>query len=116
MILHTINDQYTASIDDAYYAALDDPTEGEGLNAVTLWRLITHIHTTYAQISQPDLDNNVADFNQGIDPNLPFAIYKHKQEKCQTFTQDAGMPISKEMMGMNGTKHALNCWNMMLAW
>jgi hypothetical protein len=50
MIVHTITrDQFAASIDDVYYAALDDPTEG--LNNVTLQQLITHIHTTYAQIS-----------------------------------------------------------------
>jgi hypothetical protein len=35
MIVHTITqDQFAASIDDVYYATLDDPTEG--LNAVTL--------------------------------------------------------------------------------
>jgi hypothetical protein len=115
MIVHTITwDQFVASNNNIYYAALDDPTEG--LNAVTLWQLFTHIHTTYAQISQPDLDNKVTNFKQGINPNLALAIYTHIQEKCQTFAQDAGMPISKEMMVMTGTKHALNCGNMALAW
>jgi hypothetical protein len=111
MIVHTITrDQFVASIDNVYYAALNDPTEG--LNAVTLRQLVTHIHTTYGQISQPGLNNNVTNFNQGIDPNLPLAIYMRKQEKCQTFAQDAGVPISKEMMVTTGTKHALNCENM----
>jgi hypothetical protein len=36
-----------------------------------------------------------------------------KQEKCQTFAQDAGV---QEMMVTTGTKHALNCGNMTLAW
>jgi hypothetical protein len=58
----------------------------------------------------------MTNFNQGINPNLPLAIYTCKQEKCQTFTRDAGIPISKEMMVMTGTKNALNCGNMMLAW
>ncbi len=81
MIVHTITwDHFAASIDDIYYAALDGPTEG--LNAVTLQQLVTHICTTYAQISQPDLNDNVTNFNQGIDPNLPLAIYMRKQEKC----------------------------------
>jgi hypothetical protein len=115
MIVHTITqDQFTASFDDVYYAALDDPTEG--LNAVTLRQLITHICTTYSQISQPDLGDKVTDFKQGIDPNLPLAIYMLNQEKCQTFVQDAGMPISKEMMVTTGTKHALNCGNMTHTW
>jgi hypothetical protein len=39
-----------------------------------------------------------------------------KQEKCQTFALDSGVPISKEMMVTTGTNHALNCGNMMLAW
>ncbi len=115
MIVHTITrDQFAASIDDVYYATLDDPTEG--LNAVTLRQLVTHICTTYAQINQLDLNNNVANFNQRIDPNLPLAFYTHKQEKCQTFAQDAGAPISKKMMATTRTKHALNCGNMTLAW
>jgi hypothetical protein len=101
MIVHTITHE------QSWYAALDDPTEG--LNAVTLHQLVTHICTTYAQISQPDLDNNVTDFNLGIHPNLPLAVYMHKQEKCWTFAQDAGVPISKEIMAMTGTKHTLNC-------
>jgi hypothetical protein len=50
MIVHTITRaQFAAAIDDVYYATLNDPTEG--LNAVTLQQLVTHIHTTYAQIS-----------------------------------------------------------------
>jgi hypothetical protein len=62
MISHTIAlAQFAASIDDIYYATLDDPTEG--LNAVTLWQLITHICSIYAQISQPDLDDNITNFN-----------------------------------------------------
>jgi hypothetical protein len=81
MIVHTITcNQFAASFDNVYYAALDNPTKG--LNAVTLRQLITHICTTYAQISQPDLDDNVTHFNQGIDPNLPLTSYTCKQEKC----------------------------------
>jgi hypothetical protein len=66
-----------------YYVTLGDPTEG--LNAVTLQQLVTHIGTTYAQISQPDLDTNITDFNQRINPNLPLAVYMCNQEKCKTF-------------------------------
>jgi hypothetical protein len=80
-----------------------------------LWQLITHIRTTYTQISQPDFDDNITNFKQGINLKLPLAIYTCKQEKCQTFAQDAGVPISKEMMVMTGTKHACNCGNITLA-
>jgi hypothetical protein len=115
MIVHTITrDQFAASIDNIYYASLDDPTEG--LIAVTLRKLVTHIRTTYPQISQPDFNNNIINFKQGINPNLPLAVYMCKHEKCQTFAQDAGMLISKEMIVMTRTKHALNYGNMTLAW
>jgi hypothetical protein len=36
-----------------YYAVLDNPIKG--LNGVNLHMLFTHILTTYAQISQPNL-------------------------------------------------------------
>ena len=76
-----------------------------------------HTHWHYICADQPTcLDNNITNFNQGINPNLPLAIYTRKQEKCQTFAQDVCVPISKEMMVTTGTKHALNCGNMMLAW
>jgi len=61
-------------------AVLDDPMEG--LNGVDLRTLVQHILTTYAQISQPDLDDNMTEFNIGIDSGLPLAIYMRKQEKC----------------------------------
>jgi hypothetical protein len=107
-------DQFAAAIDDVYYAALDDPTEG--LNAVTLRDLVAHIRTTYATISQPDIDDNMVDFHTGIDAQLPLAVYTRKQEKCQTFALDAGIPISEATMVSTGTKAALNCGGMELAW
>jgi hypothetical protein len=39
-----------------------------------------------------------------------------KQEKFQTFAQDAGVPISEATMVTTGTKAALNCNGMELAW
>jgi hypothetical protein len=65
LILAITRDQFAAAINNIYYAALNDPTEG--LNGVNLRTLVQHILTTYAQISQPDLDNNMAEFNIGID-------------------------------------------------
>ncbi len=58
--------QFAAAIDDVYYAILDDPTEG--LNGIDLRTLVQHILTMYAQISQPDLDDNMTKFNTSIDP------------------------------------------------
>jgi hypothetical protein len=107
-------DQFAAAIDDVYYAALDDPTKG--LNAVTLHDLVAHICTTYATILQPDIDDNVVEFHAGIDAHLPLAVYTCKQEKCQTFALDAGIPISEAAMVSTGTKAAIDCGGMELAW
>jgi hypothetical protein len=75
-----------------------------------------HIPNTYAQISQPDLNDNMTNFHSGIDSSLPLAVYMRKQEKCQVFAADAGVPISDKTMVTTGTKHALACGNMTLAW
>jgi hypothetical protein len=108
---HHQKNQFAVAIDDVYYAALDDPTEG--LNAISLQDLVTHICTTYASISQPDINNNMTKFYTSIKPSLPLAIYMRKQEKCQTFAQDTGIPISEAMMVTTGTNAALNsaAWN-----
>jgi hypothetical protein len=58
----------------------------------------------------------MAKFITGIEPSLPLAVYTCKQEKCQTFAQDAGIPISKATMVTTGTKAALNCGGMELTW
>jgi hypothetical protein len=55
-------------------------------------------------------------FHSGIDFGLPLAVYTRKQENCQVFATDAGVPISNKTMITTGTKHALACSNMTLAW
>jgi hypothetical protein len=75
---HHHRNQYAAVIDDVYYAVLDDPTKG--LNAINLCTLVMHILNIYAQISQPDLDDNMTDFHSGINSGLPLAVYTRKQE------------------------------------
>ncbi len=114
MVLTITRNQFAVAISDAYYAVLDDPTEGH--NAVNLCTLVMHILNTYVQISQPDLDDNMTDFHSGIDSGLPLAIYMRNQEKCQVFAADIGVPISDKTMVTTGTKHALACGNMTLAW
>ncbi len=106
----TIN-QFAAAIDNIFYAILDDPIEG--LNGFNLQTLVHHIATVYAQ---PDLDKNLADFNTGIDPGLPLAIYTRKQKRFQVFVLDVAVPISKATMVTTRTKHALTCGNMTMAW
>jgi hypothetical protein len=114
LVFSITRDQFAAAINDVYYSVLDNPIEG--LNSVDLCMLITHILTTYAQISQPDLDDNLTEFNTGIDPILPLAVYTRKQEKCQVFANNAGILISNTTMVTTGTKHALATGNMTLVW
>jgi hypothetical protein len=106
--------QFAAAIDDIFYAVLGNPIEG--LNGIDLRTLVQHIATTYAQISQPDLYNNLANLNTGIEPGLPLAVYTRKQECCQVFALNAAVPISEATMVTTGTKHALSCSNMIMAW
>jgi hypothetical protein len=88
--------QFAATINNIFYAILNNPIKG--LNGVDLRTLVHHIATTYAQISQPDLDDNLADFDMGIDLGQPLAIYTRKQECCQVFALNAAVPISEATM------------------
>ena len=114
MVLTITTNQFAVAINGIYYAILDNSTKG--LNTIYLRSLIMLILTTYAHISQPDLDDNMTNFHSGIDLGLLLAVYTRKQEKCQVFAADAGVPISNKTMITTGTKHALACGNMTLAW
>jgi hypothetical protein len=108
------HNQFAAAINDIFYTILNNPIEG--LNGINLCMLVQHIATTYTQISQPDLNDNLADFNMGIDPGLPLAVYTWKQECCQVFALNVAVLISKATMVTTGTNHALACGNMTMAW
>jgi hypothetical protein len=115
LVLTIMSDQFAVAINNIYYAVLANPMEG--LNSVNLCTLVQHILTTHAQISQPDLDDNMSNFNTGINPGLPLSIYTRKQEKCQVFAASTGvLPISDKRMVTTGSKHALACSNMTLGW
>ncbi len=114
LVCATTRNQFTAAIDKVFYAVLNNPIKG--LNGINLRTLVQHIATAYAQISHPNLDKNLANFNTGIDPGLPLAVYTRKQERCKVFALDAAVPISKATMVTTGTKHALACGNMTMAW
>jgi hypothetical protein len=113
IVLTITCNQFAAAIDDVYYAELNNTTEG---NAISLCDLVMHIHSTYAMISQPYIDKIIAEFVTGIEPSLPLPVYTCKQEKCQTFAQDACVPICEATMVTTGTKATLNCGSMELAW
>jgi hypothetical protein len=102
LVVATITcNHFAAAIDDVYYTALDDPTEG--LNTIPLQDLVAHIRTTYTTILQPDVNENMTEFHTGINQALPLAIYTHKQDDFQTFALNAGIPISEATMVSTGT-------------
>jgi hypothetical protein len=105
MVLTITRDQSAVAIDNLYDAVLGNPTKG--LNANNLCTLVMHILNTYAQISQPDLDDNMTDFHSGINLSLPFAVYTRKQEKCQVFAVNAGVSISHKTMITTSTKPSM---------
>ena len=114
LVLSITCDQFAAAIGDVYCAVLGNPTKE--LNGVNLCTPVLHIQQTYTQISQPDLDDNLTEFNTGIDPGLLLAVYTRKHEKCQVFAADAGVPISDATMVTTGCKHAIASNNMTLGW
>jgi hypothetical protein len=68
IIVRTITrNQFVVAINDVYYAELDDPTKG--LNAISLCDLVTHICSTYATISQPNVDDKMPNLSPAS--NLP---------------------------------------------
>ncbi len=99
--------QFAAAIDDVFYAILDNPVKD--LNGINLRTLVHHITTT-------DLDDKLANFNPGIDPDLPLAVYTSKQERFPVFALNAAVPISEATMVTTGSKHALACGNMTMVW
>jgi hypothetical protein len=83
-IVRTITrDQFAVAINDVYYAALDDPTEG--LNAISLQDIVTLICTTYRLISQPDINDNMTKF---------YILHRHRAfpPTCRLHMQIGGMP------------------------
>jgi hypothetical protein len=108
------HNQFDAAINKVFYAFLDNPIEG--LNGIDLHTLVQHILITYAQIGQPNLDVNLANFNMEIGPGLPLAVYMRKQERCQVLAIDTAVPIFKATMVTTRAKHALVCGNMTMAW
>jgi hypothetical protein len=114
MVLTITRNQFAATIGHVYNAVLDDPTKG--LNTVDLHTLVMHILNTYAQINQPDLDNNMTNFHSAINSSLPLAFCTRKHEKCQVFAANSGVPTSNKTMVTTGTKHTLACGNMTLPW
>jgi hypothetical protein len=72
LVLAITCDRFAAAIDNLYYAILNNPTEG--LNGMDLQTLVQH----NAQISQPNPDNNMTEFNTGNDPSLPLAVSPYR--------------------------------------
>jgi hypothetical protein len=85
LVLAITRNQFAATIKNIYYAILNDPIKGLNM-------LITHITRTYVQINQLNLDNNLINFNAGINPSLPLTMYTRTQSKCQVLLSMWGSP------------------------
>eukprot|EP00804_Cyclotella_cryptica_P005893 CCRYP_000166-RA/>CCRYP_000166-RA protein AED:0.85 eAED:0.85 QI:0/0/0/0.5/1/1/2/0/216 len=95
------------AIEPVFYAKRDDPDEG--LNDVLVCDLLDHIRDCYCHIGQDEINVNMSTFLKGIDPSLPLTVCMRKQEHCQDFAANAGVPISEATMVTTGTKHAIQC-------
>ena len=103
-----------AALEPFTYAELDDPDEG--LADVEVADLYTHIMDRFARISQTEIDANLKEFYEGIDPSRTLAMYTRKQELCQEVALDAHVEITKNTMVSTGTKHAVAAGGMDEAW
>ena len=103
-----------AALDSYVYAELDEPDEG--LNDITIRDLYDHVMDRFANISQCEIDENLASFNEGIDPTKTLAVYTRKQELCQETANDAAVPITEATMVTTGTKHAVATGGMDQPW
>ena len=103
-----------AALEPFVYAELDDPDEG--LNGVEIITLYDHIMDRFATISQTEIDSNLVEFNEGIDPTKTLAVYTRKQELCQEIASDAQVAITEAQMVTTATKHAVAAGGMEEAW
>ena len=97
-----------------HHAQLENPDEG--LIRVTIMRCMKHDRFPYCLRSQSEVDGNMSKFEEGINQDLPFAVYARKEERCQVFATSANVPILNTTMVITWTKHALCCENMQQAW
>ena len=65
------------AIGRVYYAELNIPDGG--LNRINIHTLKNLILDQYCDIGQTDIDNNITQFNQAMNPSLPPAVYFRKQ-------------------------------------
>ena len=103
-----------AALEDFTYAEIDDPDEG--LNDVIIIDLYNHIMDRFANISQAEIDANLATFNEGIDATKTLAVYTRKQELCQEIALDARVEITESTMVTTATKHAVSTGGMDEVW
>ena len=103
-----------AALEPFIYAELDGPDEG--LDDVEIGDLYTHIMDCFATISQTEIDANLKEFNEGIDPSRTLAVYTRKQELCHEVASDAHVEITEATMVTTATKHAVAAGGMDEAW
>ena len=70
----------------------------------------------FAEISQIEIDTNLANFNDGIDPSKTLAVYTQKQELYQEIANNAYVPMIEATMVTTGTKHAVATGGMDQPW
>ena len=102
------------ALEQFVYAELDDPDEG--LNGVEIMILYNHVMDRFASISQLEIDSNMTEFMEQMDPTTTLAVYNRRQERCQEIAQDARVPISEATMVTTGTKHAVATGGMEETW
>ena len=87
----------------------------KGLNIITIWEFLEHVHARYSTINQTLINQNLTNFKKPIQEDTPLAVYTRKKKIFQIFVAEANLPISEATMVKPGIKHALQCGSMMLS-
>ena len=92
LVGNALKRQLLAAVDDIFLCSLKQPYIGYG--NVTVLALLTHLYSTYAQISPGDLEINNENMTRDYDPNLPIETLFKQVEDSVAYADHGGAPIS----------------------
>ena len=91
MVGNALKKQLLAAVDDIFICSLKQPYIGYG--NVTVLEILTHLFTTYAQISPGDLALNETRMKTDYDPNLPIERLFQQIEDAVAYADHGNDPI-----------------------
>ena len=88
-----LKSQLLAAIDHDYIYDLRHPTVA--FANTTVLEMLTHLHTTYGNITTDQLDTNLGDLERAWNPDESIETLWRRVTDCRRFAADGGDPISE---------------------